>query len=95
MRVAVTGITAAEAPLLTCREMTELVTDYLEGRLPLLLRLRFRWHLAGCADCRAWLRQMRGTVRLLGRLPAGQMPPQVRAELLERFRGWKARGQPP
>jgi hypothetical protein len=75
--------------------MTELVTDHLEGRLPLLTRLRFQWHLGWCVDCRAWLRQMRGTIRALGRLPEVRMPPQVRAELLERFRGWKARGQPP
>jgi len=77
--------------MLTCRQMTELVTDHLEGRLPLGDRLRFQLHLGLCFRCRRYLRQMRLTIATLGKLPDQPMPAAVQAELLARFRGWKAR----
>ncbi len=77
--------------MLTCQQLTELVTDYLEGRMSLLDRLRFQLHLGLCRHCRAYLDQMRQTLRLLGTLPPEQIPPEVRDALLERFRHWKRR----
>jgi anti-sigma factor RsiW len=79
--------------MITCRELTELITDYLEGRLGLGDRLRFQLHLGLCRHCRAYLRQMRATVSALGRLPGEGPPPEVEAELLRRFRGWKQQRQ--
>ena len=75
--------------MITCRELTELITDYLEDRLGLWERV----HLGLCRHCRAYLRQMRGTIEALGRLPLPEAgpPPEVEAELLRRFRGWKQR----
>jgi anti-sigma factor RsiW len=75
--------------MLTCREMTELVTAYAEGQLPLLDRLRFNLHLGFCANCRAYVRQLRATARALGSLPPPEIPPELEAELLRRFEGWK------
>jgi anti-sigma factor RsiW len=75
--------------MLSCRDLTELVTEYLEGALPLRDRLRFQLHLGMCTHCRAYLRQMRQTISVLGRLPDEPIPDAVRAELLRRFRGWK------
>ncbi|GIW42733.1 MAG: hypothetical protein KatS3mg077_0015 [Candidatus Binatia bacterium] len=72
--------------MLTCRELTELVTDYLEGRMPLVQRLKFHMHLGMCRHCRAYLRQMRLTIRTLGALPPEPMPENIRQELLLRFR---------
>src|SRR5437868_5049440 len=54
---------------MSCKEITELVTDYVEGRLSLGQRFRFQFHLGTCRHCRAFLRQMRTTIRLTGRLP--------------------------
>jgi anti-sigma factor RsiW len=71
---------------MTCQEITELVTDYLEGRLSLRQRLRFRWHLRLCTGCRAYLRQMRMTIDAAGRLPDEALPKAIEAELLRRFR---------
>ena len=71
---------------MTCQEITELVTDYLEGRLSLLERWRFRWHFGLCRGCRAYLRQMRTTIRIAGRLPDEPLPEAVQAQLLHRFR---------
>jgi hypothetical protein len=74
---------------MTCQELTTLVTDYLEGRMRLGERLRFQLHLGLCHNCRAHLRQMRHTLRVVGRLPAAPLPDGVRDELLRRFRSWK------
>jgi hypothetical protein len=74
---------------MTCKEITELVTDYLELRLSLRDRLRFRWHLGLCRHCRAFLRQMRATIRIAGRLPDEPLPQALQAELLRRFRNFE------
>lgn len=75
--------------MLTCREMTELVTAYAEGQLRLAERLRFRMHIALCPNCRTYVRQLKATARALGKLPEPEIPPEFEAELLRRFEGWK------
>ena len=75
---------------LTCQELAELVTDYLEGALPLGQRLRFRIHISGCRNCHRYVEQMRTTVAVTGRIRAEDIAPEVRDELLAAFRGWKA-----
>lgn len=75
---------------MTCRELTELVTDYIERKLSLPDRVRFQLHIGFCRGCRTYLRQMRQTIRTLGALPGEPIPPEVRDKLLERFRNWKA-----
>ena len=75
---------------LTCQELAELVTDYLEGALPRRQRARFAFHIAGCRNCRRYVAQMRTTVAVTGRVRAEDIPPEVRDELLAVFRGWKA-----
>ena len=49
----------------TCRDMSELVTDYLERAVSLRARLDMWWHLCRCEACRRYYDQMRRTVRLL------------------------------
>lgn len=75
--------------MLTCREITELVTDYLEGRMGLADRIRFRMHVGMCMHCHAYLRQMRTTIALVGRLPDEPLPDVVRDALTVRFRNWR------
>jgi anti-sigma factor RsiW len=77
---------------LTCRELVEVVTDYLEGALPPLDRARFERHLAGCGGCSAYLEQMRATIRLTGRLTEDSVPGPAMEPLLLAFREWKAEG---
>jgi predicted anti-sigma-YlaC factor YlaD len=74
---------------LTCQELVELVTDYLEGSLPAAQRARFEEHLEKCAGCRNYLAQMRQTIRLAGMLTEASIAPQARADLLGVFRNWK------
>ena len=76
---------------LACRELVELITDYLEGALPAGERARFEAHLAGCRGCRTYLAQMRQTVRTLRQLGDDGLPPQAKDDLLRLFRGWTRR----
>lgn len=73
--------------MLTCQQLTELVTEYVEGRMSFWRRAQVQMHLGMCRHCRAYLHQMRATVRTLGKLPQEQMPTEMKAELLARFRG--------
>ena len=75
--------------MLTCRELTEIVTDYLEGRLSLVERLSFEMHVGMCGHCRAYLRQMKQTIRTLGTLCEEDIPQDVSQLLLALFRDWK------
>jgi anti-sigma factor RsiW len=74
---------------MTCKELVELVTDYLEETLPRRERRRFERHIAGCPYCRVYVEQMREVVRTLGRLTEESLSPRARDELLVAFRGWK------
>jgi anti-sigma factor RsiW len=76
-------------PELTCAELVELVTDYLEGRLPDRERRRFDEHLTGCDGCTAYVEQMRTTIAVAGRVPAPDVPAELQERLLEAFRGWR------
>lgn len=78
--------------MLTCRELTELVDDYIDGRLGFWERTKFQLHLGMCEVCRQYLEQLRATRQALGKLPEPEMPDEVRDELLERFRSWKRSG---
>jgi len=74
---------------LSCQEIVELVTDYLEGALPAGDRARFDAHLATCPHCRIYLQQMRQTIAGMGHLPAAAVSPEALQTLLEHFRRWK------
>ena len=75
-------------PEMPCRELVELVTDYLEDRLSPADRARFEAHLAECEYCETYLDQMRQTIRTLGRLPEESLSSEARDRLLAAFRGW-------
>ncbi len=77
---------------LSCQELVELVTDYLEGALPLAECARFEAHLTECDGCTRYLEQMRLTIAAVGRLTEESIEPAARAELLQLFRHWKAGG---
>lgn len=75
--------------MLTCQNITELVTDYLEGRLSLMDRLRFRMHIMMCKECRGYLIQMKNTVKAVGKLPEEPIPEDVHEELMKCFENWR------
>jgi anti-sigma factor RsiW len=78
-------------PAMTCRELVQVITDYLEGNLSRRDRRRFEWHIRGCDGCTTYVEQMRETIRLTGVLGEDDLPPAARDELLAVFRDWKGR----
>jgi len=74
---------------LTCKELTELITDYLEERLPHSERVRLEQHLSGCPGCVTYLDQMRLTIKALGAKPRVEIPQAIESDLLQAFRRWK------
>ena len=78
----------ATLPEMPCQELVEAITDYLEGALPERDRVRFEEHLSVCAKCREYVAQFERTVEAVGRVHERDLDPQVRAGLLEAFRGW-------
>ena len=75
----------------TCREIVELITDYLEARLPLEARTRLEQHLVFCDWCRVYLEQIRQTIRVAGAVTEESLSPEKRDELIRLFRDWKGK----
>jgi anti-sigma factor RsiW len=73
---------------MSCRELVELVTEYLEGTLSRRDRKRFEAHIAGCEYCTTYVEQMREVISTLGRLTEDSIAPRARQELLVAFRDW-------
>lgn len=74
---------------LTCKELVELVTGYLDGTLPARHRRRFETHIAACDRCTAYLAQMEATIRATGTLKEEQVPDEQKVVLLAAFRDWR------
>ncbi|HEY1278044.1 MAG TPA: zf-HC2 domain-containing protein [Acidimicrobiales bacterium] len=76
----------------TCREVLDLLTDFLESALPAPLHARVQRHLADCDDCERHLDQLRATIQALGGLAEDEVAPEVRDQLLNAFRSWPRAG---
>ncbi len=79
---------------MTCEELVELVTAYLEETLPVEDREAFDEHLALCPGCDRYLAQFRTTIDLLGELPEESLPSPGRERLLDAFAQWRSRSGP-
>lgn len=75
---------------IVCRQAVELVTDYLEGALTGRERARFEAHLRGCPHCTEYLRQMRTTIDVAGKVIPRSLTPKARRELVALYREWTA-----
>lgn len=80
------------APAVTCREVIDLLTDYVEDALPAEERLRVEAHLATCEGCTTYLEQVWETIRLTGMLTEEQIPDEEKQRLLAAFRDWTRPG---
>jgi len=67
---------------LRCREIAELLTDYIEGRLPQATQELIDWHMDACPPCVAFLNTFRSTLKAVRQLP--DLPP-VPSELRQRL----------
>jgi anti-sigma factor RsiW len=74
---------------MTCRQVVQLLTDYLEGALSEADRARVEEHLAGCDGCTAFLTQLRTSERVVAELATVEVPAALKADLLRAFRDWR------
>ena len=75
---------------MSCKELVELVTDYLEGTLSEEDVRRFDEHIRDCVWCARYLEQMRVTVRTVGRIDEASISGEAKDALLREFRNWHA-----
>ena len=69
-----------------CRDLVELVTEYLEGTLPPQVRAAVERHLDECPDCVEFVAQFRVTVAATGSLRADSLPASTQQQLIQAFR---------
>jgi anti-sigma factor (TIGR02949 family) len=74
---------------ITCQEVVELVTDYLDRALPPDEATLFEQHINFCDGCIVYVEQMRSTVRTVGRISEEDVPPEMKDRLMAAFREWK------
>jgi predicted anti-sigma-YlaC factor YlaD len=80
---------------ITCRELVEVITDFLEGALPVEQRDLVERHLAMCTWCETYLDQMQHTLTLVGRLRDDDVAPPMLDALARAFRAQHARSDDP
>jgi predicted anti-sigma-YlaC factor YlaD len=78
-----------DEPEITCQEIVELVTAYLEDAVSAVQRQRIEEHLVDCPGCRAYIDQMRVTIELAGRVDHEELDEDARVALLSAFRSWR------
>ena len=83
------SVRTAGASHITCQEVVELATDYLEAALPTDETALFEQHLNFCEGCVWYVDQMRMTVATVGRIREEDVPEETREWLLAAFRDWK------
>jgi Putative zinc-finger len=74
---------------LSCQEVVELVTDYLEHALSDDEATLFEQHINFCDGCAWYLDQIRTTIAVVGHIDEGDIPPEARGKLIAAFRQWK------
>jgi hypothetical protein len=73
---------------ISCKQLVDLVADYMEEALTDESRVEFEQHLAECGYCTAYIQQMNLTVKLTKQLTDDEIKPAT-TELLDIFRKWK------
>jgi anti-sigma factor RsiW len=76
----------------SCQEIVEMVTDYVEGVMPEDERRRFEAHLSICPGCVTYVEQIRETIRTTGEIPREEtLAPSLRDVLVAQFQDWRRR----
>ncbi len=66
---------------MTCRELFERLSEYVDGELPQEICEEIRHHIVGCEPCEAFAKTLKKTADLCHRLPSKPIPPDVAADL--------------
>jgi anti-sigma factor RsiW len=76
----------ADGTAISCQEVVEVITDYLEGKLSPEEAAIFEAHLELCDGCKWYLEQMRTTIAAVGRIKDEEVPAELRDTVLAAFR---------
>jgi anti-sigma factor RsiW len=76
----------ADGTAISCQEVVEVITDYLEDRLSPQDVAIFEAHLELCDGCRWYLDQMRIAIATVGRIEETEVPAELRNTVLAAFR---------
>jgi anti-sigma factor RsiW len=76
---------------ISCQEVVELVTDYLEGALSPEDVARFEHHLTLCDGCVFYVEQIRMTIEAVGRISEEDVPREIRDNFVDAFRDFQSR----
>jgi anti-sigma factor RsiW len=69
-----------------CRDVVEVVNDYLEDAMSPQERAAFEQHLHACPWCLTYLNQIRATASFVRRVTVAELPPDVESSLRALFR---------
>jgi len=84
--------TVRDPALLECREVVEVVSDFLDDALAAADRARIEQHLLVCPPCAGYVAQVKATIVHLAELAAADGPSAPAPTLVEAFRQWKRKG---
>jgi anti-sigma factor RsiW len=76
----------ADGTAISCQEVVEVVTDYLDGRMSPEDVAIFEAHLSICDGCQWYLDQIRITIDTVGRIEDAEVPDELRHTVLAAFR---------
>lgn len=76
------GCSSGSPHEIECRQIAELLGDYLDGTLPRPTRDLIDFHIDGCPPCVAFINTYRGTMDATRKLPAVPIPPELKKRLL-------------
>lgn len=85
---------APEPSTIECRQIAELLGDYLDGTLPKQTRELLEWHIEGCGPCVAFVNTYRGTINAASKLKEVGIPSELKQRLLAVLRTQRASHQP-
>ena len=80
---------AESADHLSCQEVVELVTDYLEESLSAEDSALFEQHLNFCEGCVWYVDQLRATIGVVGEIREDDIPAETKDRLMGAFRNWR------
>ena len=76
---------------ISCQQVVDLVTEYLEGAMTVDDRSLFEQHVNFCDGCVWYVDQIKTAVATVGRVHEDDLPVEMRERLLIAFRDWRAR----
>ena len=76
-----------EGCMITCKDVSDLASDYLEGPITFVQRFRFRLHLIMCKHCRRYLTQLKLSIGVAQKISQPSQPTDEEIEaLVEKLR---------